>query len=67
MLALKVLDGEAQRRSKGVALCLCELGESIRQGVQGGAAVLYDQVRSDREVCKSGSGQCDSSGGLQLE
>lgn len=44
------IDGKAQKRSKGVLLSVCRLGEGLWQGAKRGFVVFYKKIMSGREV-----------------
>ena len=55
-VSLKNVDEKVQGRSKRPTLCICGPRESLQQGSERRAVVLYEKIRNGRKVCVSCTG-----------
>ena len=51
-VGLKNVNGKVQKRSKGASLYIRESRESLRQGFERKAVVLYEKIRNGEKICR---------------
>ena len=56
MFALRMLMEKVQERSKRATLCLHGPRESLQQGSERRAVILYEKIKNDEKVCATCTG-----------